>query len=234
MLTVEELSVAYDDVTVLRQVSFQVNPGEIIALVGANGAGKTTALRAISGLVHARAGRIRFNGARIEKMRPHHIVEAGLVHVPEGRKIFPSMTVRENLELGSFIRQARPKRRESMEWVFHLLPRLKEREAQVAGTMSGGEQQMLAIGRALMARPKLLMLDEPSLGLAPLIVRDIFNTVLTINAQGVTVVIVEQNVSHTLAMAHRGYVLENGEIVLEGKGRELLSNEVMKKAYLGM
>lgn len=234
MLTVQNLDVAYDDAQVLRQVAFRVAAGEIVALLGANGAGKTTTLRTISGLVRARSGQIEFDGARIERWLPHRIVEAGLVHVPEGRKIFPSMTVRENLELGSFMRAAKLKRRDSMERVYNLLPRLKERETQAAGTLSGGEQQMLAIGRALMARPKLLMLDEPSLGLAPLVVRDIFNTVKTINAEGVTVVIVEQNVSHTLAMANRGYVLENGRVVLEGAGQDLLTNAEMKKAYLGM
>ncbi|MGE5263683.1 MAG: ABC transporter ATP-binding protein [Acidobacteriota bacterium] len=234
MLTVDGLDVFYEDTQVLRQVSFHVNAGEIIALVGANGAGKTTTLKTVSGLVRSRAGRIEFDGARIERLPAHKIVEIGLVQVPEGRKIFPSMTVRENLELGSFTRRAKLKRRASMEWVFDLLPRLKERQAQSAGTLSGGEQQMLAIGRALMARPKLLMLDEPSLGLAPLVVKNIFDTVRRVNEQGMTVLIVEQNVSHTLAMAHRGYVLENGQIVLDGKGKELLSNEEMKRAYLGM
>ncbi len=234
MLTVDCLDVFYEDTQVLRQVSFNINAGEIVALVGANGAGKTTTLRTISGLVKSRAGRIHFDGTRIEKLPAHKIVEIGLVQVPEGRKIFPSMTVRENLELGSFTRQAKVKRRESMDWILHLLPRLQERQTQVAGTLSGGEQQMLAIGRALMARPKLLMLDEPSLGLAPLVVRDIFDTVRKVNQQGMTVLIVEQNVSHVLSMAHRGYVLENGQIVLEGQGKELLSNEEMKKAYLGM
>ncbi len=234
MLAVEGLDVFYEDIQVLRHVSFNVNAGEIIALVGANGAGKTTTLKTISGLVKSRAGHIEVDGTRIENLPPHKIVEIGLVQVPEGRKVFPSMTVRENLELGSFTRQAKLKRRESMEWVFELLPRLQERQTQIAGTLSGGEQQMLAIGRALMARPKLLMLDEPSLGLAPLVVKAIFDTVRKVNQQGMTVLIVEQNVSHTLAMAHRGYVLENGQIVLDGKGKELLSNEEMKKAYLGM
>jgi branched-chain amino acid transport system ATP-binding protein len=234
VLTVDGLDVFYEDTQVLRQVSFHVNAGEIIALVGANGAGKTTTLKTVSGLVRSRAGQIEFDGARIERLPAHKIVEIGLVQVPEGRKIFPSMTVRENLELGSFTRQAKLKRRASMEWVFDLLPRLNERQAQSAGTLSGGEQQMLAIGRALMARPKLLMLDEPSLGLAPLVVKNIFETVRRVNEQGMTVLIVEQNVSHTLAMAHRGYVLENGQVVLDGQGKELLSNEEMKRAYLGM
>jgi branched-chain amino acid transport system ATP-binding protein len=234
LLSLEHIDVYYDDVQILREVTLHVEEGEIIALVGANGAGKTTTLKTISGLLNSRAGRIVFEGQRVDEFPPHRIVEMGLIQVPEGRKIFPSLTVRETLQLGSYLPKARARRRETMERVFHLFPRLKEREKQIAGTLSGGEQQMLAIGRALMSLPRLLMLDEPSLGLAPLIVQDIFETVQEINQHGTTVLLVEQNVFHTLSMAHRGYVLENGRIVLEGTGQELLTNEEMKRAYLGI
>jgi branched-chain amino acid transport system ATP-binding protein len=234
LLSLEHIDVYYDDVQILREVTLHVEEGEIIALVGANGAGKTTTLKTISGLLNSRAGRIVFEGQRVDELPPHRIVEMGLIQVPEGRRIFPSLTVRETLQLGSYLPKARARRRETMERVFHLFPRLKEREKQIAGTLSGGEQQMLAIGRALMSLPRLLMLDEPSLGLAPLIVQDIFETVQEINQHGTTVLLVEQNVFHTLSMAHRGYVLENGRIVLEGTGQELLTNEEMKRAYLGI
>lgn len=235
MLTITNLDVFYGDVQVLRRVSLEVKEGEIVALVGANGAGKTTTLKCVSGLVPSRRGEIVFKGERIDTAAPHRIVELGLIHVPEGRKIFPEMTVLENLEMGAYSSRAKAYRRESMEMVFDLFPRLAERKMQKAGTMSGGEQQMLALGRALMTRPSLLMLDEPSLGLAPLIVENIFNVVQRINKeQGTPILIVEQNVTHTLKMAHRGYVIENGEITLTGTGAELLTSPEMRKAYLGM
>jgi branched-chain amino acid transport system ATP-binding protein len=203
-------------------------------VVGANGAGKTTMLRAISGLMRPRAGQILFDGERLDSLPSHAIVERGVVQVPEGRKIFPSLTVLENLELGSYVAAAKARRREGLEQVFGFFPRLKERERQAAGTMSGGEQQMLAIGRALMARPRLLMLDEPSLGLAPIIVKEIFRIIGEINRSGTTVLLVEQNTRQALVLSRRGYVLENGRVVLEGSGAELLGNEHVKRAYLGM
>jgi len=202
--------------------------------VGANGAGKTTMLRAISGLMRPRAGQIFLDGVRLDTLPSHAIVEHGVVQVPEGRKIFPSLTVLENLEMGSYISAAKARRREGLEQVFALFPRLKEREGQAAGTMSGGEQQMLAIGRALMARPRVLMLDEPSLGLAPIIVKEIFRIIGEINQLGTTVLLVEQNTRQALALSGRGYVLENGRVVLEGSGADLLGNEHVKRAYLGM
>jgi branched-chain amino acid transport system ATP-binding protein len=208
--------------------------GETLSVVGANGAGKTTMLRAISGLMRPRAGRILLDGERLDSLPSHAIVGRGVVQVPEGRKIFPSLTVLENLELGSYIAAAKARRREGLEQVFGLFPRLKERESQAAGTMSGGEQQMLAIGRALMARPRVLMLDEPSLGLAPIMVREIFRIIGEINRLGMTVLLVEQNTRQALALSQRGYVLENGRVVLEGSGAELLGNEHVRRAYLGM
>jgi branched-chain amino acid transport system ATP-binding protein len=203
-------------------------------VVGANGAGKTTMLRAISGLLRPRAGRILLDGARLDQMPSHVIVARGVVQVPEGRKIFPGLTVKENLELGSYVAAARAHRRQSLERVLGLFPRLAERQRQAAGTMSGGEQQMLAIGRALMARPRILMLDEPSLGLAPIIVQEIFRIIAEINRLGTTVLLVEQNTRQALSLSRRGYVLENGRIALEGTGAELLGNEHVRRAYLGM
>lgn len=234
MLRVGGIDVYYDEVQILRQVSIEVEEGEIVALVGANGAGKTTTLRAISGLLRSKRGTIEFMDQPIHRLEPHEIVSLGLIHIPEGRKIFPSLTVRENLELGSYTKEAKRKRAQTMERVFNLFPALKEREKQVAGTLSGGEQQMLAIGRGLMSLPRLLMLDEPSLGLAPLITEHIFDTIKGLNQQGTTILLVEQNVFHSLNMASRGYVLENGQIVLQGEGRELLANEQMREAYLGL
>ena len=235
MLTVSRIEVFYGDFQVLRGVSLEIQPGEIVALVGANGAGKTTTLKTLSGLLRPKSGQISFLQRRIDQMMPHEIVELGLVHVPEGRKLFPDMTVTENLELGAFTKHAKPYRTQTMHFVFELFPRLHERRNQRAGTLSGGEQQMLAIGRALMARPQLLLLDEPSLGLAPKIVAQVFDTIAKINRQqGLTILIVEQHVSHVLHMATRGYVLENGQIVLEGKGSELLKNPEMRRAYLGL
>ena len=215
-------------------MSLAIEEGEILAVVGANGAGKTTMLRTISGLLRPRAGEITFEGRRIDRLPSHHVVAGGVVQVPEGRKIFPSLSVRENLELGSYARRARPHRQQSLAEVFALFPILSERARQAAGTMSGGQQQMLAIARALMARPRLLMLDEPSLGLAPLVVQEIFRTIAAINRAGTTVLLVEQNTRQALGLARRGYVLENGRVVLEGSGRDLLGNEHVKRAYLGM
>jgi branched-chain amino acid transport system ATP-binding protein len=234
LLELRAVEVAYGDLPALRGVSVSVEAGETLSVVGANGAGKTTMLRAISGLMRPRAGQILLDGERLDTLPSHTIVGRGVVQVPEGRKIFPSLTVLENLELGSYVAAAKARRREGLERVFTLFPRLKERERQAAGTMSGGEQQMLAIGRALMARPRLLMLDEPSLGLAPIIVKEIFRIIGEINRLGTTVLLVEQNTRQALVLSRRGYVLENGRVVLEGSGAELLGNEHVKRAYLGM
>ena len=234
LLELRGVEVAYGDLPALRGVSVSVEPGETLSVVGANGAGKTTMLRAISGLLRPRAGQILLDGVRLDTLPSHAIVEHGVVQVPEGRKIFPSLTVLENLEMGSYIAAAKARRREGLAQVFALFPRLEERVGQAAGTMSGGEQQMLAIGRALMARPRLLMLDEPSLGLAPIIVKEIFRIIGEINQLGTTVLLVEQNTRQALALSRRGYVLENGRVVLEGSGAELLGNEHVKRAYLGM
>ena len=234
LLELQDVEVAYGDLPALRGVSLEVEEGETLSVVGANGAGKTTMLRAISGLLRPRAGRILLDGARLDLMPSHVIVARGVVQVPEGRKIFPGLTVKENLELGSYVAAARAHRRESLERVLGLFPRLAERQRQAAGTMSGGEQQMLAIGRALMARPRILMLDEPSLGLAPIIVQEIFRIIAEINRLGTTVLLVEQNTRQALSLSRRGYVLENGRIALEGSGAELLGNEHVRRAYLGM
>jgi branched-chain amino acid transport system ATP-binding protein len=234
VLSVEGLQAAYGNVTALWGVSFEVPAGEIVALVGGNGAGKTTTLKAISGLVRARAGSVRLDGDELTRRSTVEIVERGLVHVPEGRKLFPEMTVRDNLLLGGFSRPARPHQGERLEQVFTVFPRLRERQAQLAGTLSGGEQQMVAIGRGLMAGPRVLMLDEPSLGLAPILVDEMFRVVEAIHRQGVTVLLVEQNTEHALAIAHRGFVLESGRVVLSGTGRELLQNPQVREAYLGL
>ena len=234
LLELQDVEVTYGDLPALRGVSLGVEEGETLSVVGANGAGKTTMLRAISGLLRPRAGRILLDGARLDQMPSHVIVARGVVQVPEGRKIFPGLTVKENLELGSYVAAARAHRRQSLERVLGLFPRLAERQRQAAGTMSGGEQQMLAIGRALMARPRILMLDEPSLGLAPIIVQEIFRIIAEINRLGTTVLLVEQNTRQALSLSRRGYVLENGRIALEGSGAELLGNEHVRRAYLGM
>jgi branched-chain amino acid transport system ATP-binding protein len=234
LLELHDVEVAYGDLPALRGVSLGVEEGETLSVVGANGAGKTTMLRAISGLLRPRAGRILLDGARLDQMPSHVIVARGVVQVPEGRKIFPGLTVKENLELGSYVAAARAHRRQSLARVLGLFPRLAERQRQAAGTMSGGEQQMLAIGRALMARPRILMLDEPSLGLAPIIVQEIFRIIAEINRLGTTVLLVEQNTRQALSLSRRGYVLENGRIALEGSGAELLGNEHVRRAYLGM
>lgn len=219
---------------ILYGVMLEVSEGEIVTIVGANGAGKTTLLKTIAGILWPTYGEIHFGGERIDHLYPHQIVEKGLVRIPEGRKVFPTLSVLENLELGSYIQKAKAKRSESIGKVFSLFPILKERSQQSAGTLSGGEQQMLAIGRGLMSLPRLLMLDEPSLGLAPLIVREIFHTVREINHDGTTILLVEQNVVNALEMAHEGYVIENGRIVLKGRSQDLLGNKYIKEAYLGI
>ena len=215
-------------------MSLRIEEGEIVSVVGANGAGKTTLLKAIAGLVRPTGGAVDLRGERLDRLPTHRIVERGVVRVPEGRRIFPEMTVRENLELGATPPEAKRKRVETLGRVYALFPILRERARQLAGTLSGGEQQMLAIGRGLMGLPKLLMLDEPSLGLAPMVVTEIFQTIRRINADGVTILLVEQDVVHSLDMSHRGYVLENGSIVLAGGGPELLANQHIRTAYLGI
>ena len=234
MLEVQNIDVFYGDLQVLWDVSFEVEEGEIVALVGANGSGKSTTLKAISGLLTPANGSIRFLDQRLDQIPANKIIEHGVAHVPEGRRLFPEMTVRENLIMGSLARQAKLKREETMEWVFGLFPRLREREKQMAGTLSGGEQQMLAVGRGLMALPKMIMFDEPSLGLAPILVAEIFNIIKRIKKEGVTVLITEQNTKQTLEISDRGYVLENGRVVLSDTGQELLNNEHVKQAYLGI
>jgi branched-chain amino acid transport system ATP-binding protein len=234
MLNVNEINVFYGDLQVLWDVSFEVKEKEIVVLVGANGAGKSTILRTISSLLTPKKGSIEFDGRRIDHLSAHKIIEHGIVHVPEARRLFPEMTVEENLIMGSLYGEAKRKRNETMEYVYSLFPRLKERKKQTGGTLSGGEQQMLAVGRGLMSLPRLMMLDEPSLGLAPLLVQDVFNIVKHINEAGVTILLVEQNVRQTLGMCNRAYVLENGRIVLQGTGCELLENEQVKEAFLGI
>lgn len=232
MLTIDNLSVKYGLIEAIHDVSFQVNQGEIVSLIGANGAGKTSILRTISGLVRPAAGTITFEGVSIEKEAPQKIVKKGLSQVPEGRHIFSGLTVQENLEMGAFLRNDNEIKND-YESVYSRFPVLKERRKQDAATLSGGEQQMLAMGRALMSRPKLLLLDEPSMGLAPIFIREIFSIIEEIKAQGTTVLLIEQNANMALSIADRGYVLETGKIVLEGTGQELLASESVKKAYLG-
>jgi branched-chain amino acid transport system ATP-binding protein len=235
VLTLEQVDVYYGNIQALWQVSLGVRGGEIITIVGSNGAGKSTILRSITGLIKPRRGSITFDSGRIDGLSPDEIVRRGVSLVPEGRELFPRMTVWENLELGAaYIDRAYGQARESLDWVLTLFPLLRERSKQQAGTLSGGEQQMLAIGRALMSRPKLLMLDEPSLGLAPLLVANVFRTTQQINQEGVTVLLVEQNVRQSLMLAHRAYVLENGRMVMEGEGKELLADTHVKEAYLGL
>ena len=234
MLEVNNIDVFYGNLQALWDVSFNVEKGEKVVIVGSNGAGKTTTLRTISGLLKPRKGKIVFLGKRIDKMSIHKIVEMGIAHVPEGRRLFPYMTVLENLKMGAYVKRAWEKMDDTLEWIYQLFPRLKERKEQLAGTLSGGERQMLAIARGLMSRPKLLMLDEPSLGLAPKLVLRVFEMVNKINEEGVTILLVEQNVRRALEMADRGYVLETGRIILEGSAGELMENEYVKKAYLGI
>ena len=234
LLELEGVNAFYGRIQALRQVTIRVEKGEIVALIGSNGAGKTTTLRTISGLMHPNAGTIRFDGMEIQRTGPSRIVGLGICQSPEGRRLFPRMTVGDNLLLGAYTRSDRPGIASDMQRVFQLFPRLLERRSQIAGTLSGGEQQMLAMGRSLMARPKVLMLDEPSLGLAPILVDTIFDILREINSQGTTVLLVEQNARRALEVANRGYVLETGVIVQEGSGRELLASEEVQRAYLGM
>jgi branched-chain amino acid transport system ATP-binding protein len=234
LLELESIDAFYGRIQALRGVSIRVEKGEVVALIGSNGAGKTTTLRTISGLMHPHVGTIRFDGRDITRTPPSKIVELGISQSPEGRRLFPRMTVVDNLRMGAYSRNDKQGIADDMERVFTLFPRLQERRTQIAGTLSGGEQQMLAMGRALMARPKLMMLDEPSLGLAPILIETIFSIVREINAQGTTVLLVEQNANKALEVSNRGYVLETGVVVQEGAGRDLLASEGIQKAYLGM
>jgi branched-chain amino acid transport system ATP-binding protein len=234
LLKIEEIDVYYGDVQILRRVSFDVAEGRIVSLLGSNGSGKTTTVNTISGILPARDGSIQFMGRNVTAIEPYVRVQMGLVQIPEGRKIFPTLTVMENLEMGSYLKGPKSQRNESFELVSGLFPILEERRSQLAGTLSGGEQQMLAIGRGLMSRPKLLILDEPSLGIAPLIVEEIFQAIQKINREGVTILLVEQNVSQALGLSHKGFVLEEGRIALSGKGKDLLANPHVKKLYLGL
>ncbi len=233
ILEINGLEVSYGAIQAVKQLNLDIYAGEIVALIGTNGSGKTTALRSISGLVRGMQGSIRFLGADITKLEPHRIVKLGISQVPEGRGVFPDLTVLENLRLGAYVRRDKGKIAADIRRMYQLFPRLEERQKQLAGTMSGGEQQMLAIARALMARPKLLLLDEPSMGLAPLVVKEIFAAIRQINQDGVSVLLVEQNARMALAVAHRGYVMETGRIVVQGDAEELRSNDVVKSVYLG-
>jgi branched-chain amino acid transport system ATP-binding protein len=233
LLDVKDIHVFYGNIEAVKGMSFHVNRGEIVCLIGANGAGKTTTLRTVSGLLRPAEGAIFYEGQRVDLVPAHEIVGLGVAQSPEGRRIFPRMSVRENLDMGAFIRRDAAGQREDLDRIMELFPILKERARQAAGTLSGGEQQMLAMGRALMARPKLLLLDEPSMGLAPIVVQTIFDTIRDINDQGMTILLVEQNAAQALSLAHRGYVIETGRIVLEDEARSLLENEQVRKAYLG-
>ena len=233
MLTINNINVNYGSIRAIKDVSFQVHQGEIVTLIGANGAGKTTILHTISGLLRAQSGEIIFKDQTVSSTEPHQLLKMGMAHVPEGRRVFSQMSVLENLELGAYTRKNKKEIEENISKVFERFPRLKERKKQLAGTLSGGEQQMLAMGRALMSKPKLLLLDEPSMGLAPILVKEIFNIIQEINQTGTTILLVEQNAHMALSIAHRAYVLETGKIVMEGKAESLLGNEQVRKAYLG-
>jgi branched-chain amino acid transport system ATP-binding protein len=234
MLIVNNIDVYYGDLHVLWDVSFEVREGEIIVLIGANGAGKSTTIKTLSSLLTPAKGTIEFNGERIDKQEPYEIIQHGIVHVPEGRRLFTEMSVEENLIMGSLYGEAKARRNETLKHVYQLFPRLEERRKQMTGTLSGGEQQMAAIGRGLMSLPKIMMFDEPSLGLAPILVKEVFEMIKRIKKEGVTILLVEQNVTQTLAMCDRAYVLENGRIVLEGTGEELMADEKVKEAFLGI
>ncbi|HBH62888.1 MAG TPA: branched-chain amino acid ABC transporter ATP-binding protein [Nitrospiraceae bacterium] len=234
MLEIKNIDVFYGDVQVIWDVAFEVKKGEVVALIGANGAGKSTTLKTISGILRPKKGEIIFDGTPINKVEPFRLIEMGIALCPEARRLFVEMTVEENLDMGSLRGEAKKQRQKTKEMVFELFPRLSERRRQLAGTLSGGEQQMVAIGRGLMSLPKLLMFDEPSLGLAPILVREIFAVIKRIRQEGTTVLIVEQNTKQTLSIADRAYVLENGEITLQGAGQALLNDEHVKKAYLGV
>jgi len=234
LLELKNINSYYGHIHAIKGISFEVNEGEIVTLIGSNGAGKSTTLRTISGMMHPRSGRITFAGEDISRKEPHTIVMSGMVHVPEGRGIFPTLTVTENLEMGAFTVHDRKLIDERMEYGFSLFPRLKERRQQYGGTLSGGEQQMLAIARGLMMKPRLLMLDEPSMGLAPILVELIFDIIKELNSQGTTILLVEQNALMALSIAHRGYVLQTGEIIVSDTAANLRSNKEVQKAYLGM
>lgn len=233
MLKIDNIDVYYGAIHALKGISLEVNEGEIVTLIGANGAGKSTTLRTISGLLKPKTGSITFLGQSIAGVRAHEIVKKGISQVPEGRRVFAEMTVMENLDLGAFVRKDKAGIQQDLKHVFELVPRLEERKNQSAGTLSGGEQQMLAMGRALMSRPKLLLLDEPSMGLAPLLIKEIFNIIVDINKSGTTVLLVEQNANMALSIANRAYVLETGRITLSGKAQDLAASEDVRKAYLG-
>jgi branched-chain amino acid transport system ATP-binding protein len=233
MLEVKDLNVYYGMIQALKGISFEVNEGEVIALIGANGAGKTTTLHAITGLIPAKSGSIRFEGADIRKTPGHKIVSMGMAHVPEGRRVFAQLSVYENLKMGAYTRKDKEEFKETLEMVYKRFPRLEERKNQLAGTLSGGEQQMLAMGRALMSHPKMIVMDEPSMGLSPIYVNEIFQIIKDVSADGVTVLLVEQNAKKALSIADRAYVLETGNIILEGDAKELMNDESVKKAYLG-
>lgn len=233
MLKIQNLAVAYGGIQALRGIDMEVPDGRIVTLIGANGAGKSTTLRTISGLVKAQAGSIQYNGEELLGKPISSVLAAGIAQVPEGRRVFPDMTVLENLKIGAYLRTDKAEIEKDIEWVYELFPRLKERHWQLAGTLSGGEQQMLAVGRGLMSRPKVLMMDEPSLGLAPLVVQGIFDIIREINRQGVTILLIEQNANMALKIADVGYVLETGRITLTGSGEELLTNDAVRAAYLG-
>lgn len=234
MLRFENVSAGYDGVQVLQQVSFEVAEKESVSIIGANGAGKSTILKVLSGLLHPASGKVWWNGRELTGMPPYEIAALGIAHVPEGRRVFPQLTVEENLEMGSYLPKPKKNRRRSMKRVFGLFPRLEERREQLAGTLSGGEQQMLAIGRALMQEPELLLLDEPSLGLAPVLAGAVFDRLREIHEQGVAMLLVEQNVSQALELSERGYVLENGAIVMEGPSEKLATDDYIQNAYLGL
>jgi branched-chain amino acid transport system ATP-binding protein len=234
VLEIKNIDVFYGDVQVIWDVSFEVKAGEVVALIGANGAGKSTTLKTISGILRPKKGEILFEGVPIHKAEAYRLIEMGMALCPEARRLFVEMTVEENLDMGSLKGEARKQREKTKEMVFQLFPRLKERRKQLAGTLSGGEQQMAAVGRGLMSLPKLLMFDEPSLGLAPILVREIFNVIKKIREEGTTVLIVEQNVKQTLAIADRAYVLESGKLVMQGTGEALLNDEHVRAAYLGV
>ncbi len=234
MLEVEKLSVFYGDHQALFDVSLVVKSGEMVSLLGANGAGKTTTINTISGVVRPKGGSIGFDGAAIHEWPPNKIVEQGLIQIPEERMLFPDMTVFENLQMGAYLGRARQNRNESLEWVYGLFPVLKSRKSQMAGTLSGGEQQMLAVGRGLMGRPKLLMLDEPSLGLAPMLVLEVFRAIREINQQDVDILLVEQNARQSLKISQRAYLLENGSIAMEGEASQLLETDYVRESYLGI
>lgn len=233
MLQVKEIDVYYGAIHALKKLSLEVEQGKIVTLIGANGAGKTTTLKTISGLLRPVNGTVTYKGTDLTKVRPEKIVGLGISQVPEGRRVFAPMSVRENLEMGAYLRKDKKEIQRDMEAVFERFPRLKERRKQLAGTLSGGEQQMLAIGRALMARPELMLMDEPSMGLAPLLVKEIFEIIKDINSRGTTILLVEQNAHMALSIAHKAYVVETGEIVLEGSPEQLMKSEEVKKAYLG-